>query len=197
MPLDKFSKNKNSKDGLQNVCKDCQRQYYEDNKEKRLNYRKNYSENNREKVLAGKRRYYHSNKSRFRKYYKLNKDVMLETASKWRKENPDKMCLHVKKYHQKISELPYTFTEEEWENVLKEFDYKCAYCGEEDDLEKEHFIPVSKDGSYTIDNIIPSCKRCNRSKYNRDFFEWYPTCKFYNKDREIHILNYLGYELEE
>ena len=80
--------------------------------------------------------------------------------------------------------------------IIKEFEYKCAYCGEETDLEKEHFIPVSKDGDYTIENIIPACRKCNCSKYNSDFFEWYPTYEFYDTDREIHILKYLGYEEE-
>lgn len=188
-----FSKNKRAKDGLQKVCKDCQKQYYEDNKEKRLDYRKKYDENNREKVLACKRSYFHNNKDRFRKYYKINKVAMLKYGSKWRKENVDKTRFYSNKRNQKMMDLPHTLTDEEWNNTLKEFEYKCAYCGNQSYLEKDHFIPVSKDGEYTINNILPACKRCNQSKYTYDFFEWYINQDFYDKNREMHILNYLGY----
>ena len=49
----------------------------------------------------------------------------------------------------------------------------CAYCGEEKILHKDHFVPLSKGGEFTHNNVVPSCACCNVSKSNNDFFEWY------------------------
>jgi hypothetical protein len=45
-----------------------------------------------------------------------------------------------------------------------------------------------------VDNIIPSCMKCNISKNNSDFFIWYPKQPSYSKSREKKILKYLGYK---
>lgn len=51
----------------------------------------------------------------------------------------------------------------EWIKILDRYDWKCAYCGGEFE-EIEHIIPRSKGGLTTRNNIVPSCKRCNRKK---------------------------------
>ena len=71
------------------------------------------------------------------------------------------------------------------------FNNSCAYCGAKCELEQEHFIPVTKGGEYTKNNIITACRSCNASKGNRDFDEWYKNKDFYNKDRENKIKQYL------
>ena len=64
-------------------------------------------------------------------------------------------------------------TTEQWDEILKNFDYKCAYCGKKlDNPQREHFIPVSKGGGYTISNIVPSCVSCNSSKKNNHPLDW-------------------------
>jgi 5-methylcytosine-specific restriction endonuclease McrA len=77
---------------------------------------------------------------------------------------------------------------------LETFDNKCAYCGKEKPLAQDHFVPLSKGGEYTNNNIICSCKSCNSSKSDKDFFEWYPEQLFYSKEREAKILKYLNYD---
>ena len=87
------------------------------------------------------------------------------------------------------------FTLSEWRVIKQEFGYKCAYCGQSNiKLEQEHIKPLSKGGDNTARNIIPSCRQCNQSKYNKDFFDWYPTHEHYSKEREQFILEYLGHE---
>lgn len=81
----------------------------------------------------------------------------------------------------------------QWEEIKKHFDYKCAYCGKDLPLAQEHFLALSKEGEYTLNNIIPSCKSCNSSKATKDFFKWYPNYKNYSKKRERAILKFLGY----
>ena len=91
------------------------------------------------------------------------------------------------------NKLPATLTFEQWEQIKKDFDYKCAYCGEELPLSQDHFIALSKGGEYTHNNIIPACRRCNSSKGNKDFFEWFIEQESYSEKREKFILKYLHY----
>lgn len=56
-------------------------------------------------------------------------------------------------------------TDSEWQIVLKQYEYKCAYCGcSNKPLQKDHVIPVSKGGDDKITNIVPACQKCNASK---------------------------------
>ena len=79
----------------------------------------------------------------------------------------------------------------DWVKVLKEFDYECAYCGKEGNLEQEHIIPIKKGGKYEIGNIIPACRHCNASKGDRDFQRWYINSDVFDIERFNHIKKYM------
>ena len=50
----------------------------------------------------------------------------------------------------------------------------CAYCGEQtDDMQPDHVIPLSRGGSNSITNIVPSCGLCNADKRDLYLHEWY------------------------
>lgn len=54
-----------------------------------------------------------------------------------------------------------------WLGVLIACDYRCTYCGEQNeakDLERDHAIPYARGGPHHASNIVPSCRRCNREK---------------------------------
>ena len=53
----------------------------------------------------------------------------------------------------------------EWLSTLDRYKSKCAYCGA-DYEEIHHFIPISKGGGSTAENLIPACRRCNHTKKN-------------------------------
>ena len=58
LPLNKFVKYKATLDGLNYQCKECTKQYRENNKERIKNRQKQYRKNNKEKIRAqNKRRY--------------------------------------------------------------------------------------------------------------------------------------------
>jgi 5-methylcytosine-specific restriction endonuclease McrA len=63
----------------------------------------------------------------------------------------------------------------EWELKLQEFKGCCAYCGAEGDMQRDHFVPISRGGSNYIDNIVPACGQCNASKGAKtgaEFMTW-------------------------
>lgn len=52
-------------------------------------------------------------------------------------------------------------------DVFKRDGFKCQYCGNHPPivvLEVDHIMPVSKDGTDEIDNLVTSCFDCNRGK---------------------------------
>lgn len=67
------------------------------------------------------------------------------------------------------------FTKADRKLVLDWFENKCVYCGIEliqGNRALDHFIPVTKNGRTSLDNILPSCKSCNSSKLASDPISW-------------------------
>ena len=122
-----------------------------------------------------------------RKCYKYewnreNKDRINEYNKKWNEAHPKRRKATLHKYdtspkgkitnllnvHKRLDRISENggngLTPKEWEDIKKEHDYKCYYCGEKKELEIEHKIPVSRGGKFERENIVPSCKLCNRKK---------------------------------
>jgi len=173
------------------------KQWREDNKDMISAKAKQYREINKKSIREQKKQFSKENKDKIaqykKEYYKENRTKVIESASQYAKQNPDKIRIVQERRRSKKKQLLSTLTVEQWNDIKIEFNNRCAYCGEKVHLQQEHFIPLSKGGEYTVNNIIPACKRCNPSKNNGDFFEWYPKQEYYSKEREQFILNHLGY----
>ncbi len=64
-------------------------------------------------------------------------------------------------------------TDTEWQAKLEEYNYQCAYCKKQlNNLSKDHVVPISKGGNDKIDNIVPACLPCNRSKRAKEVKQW-------------------------
>ncbi|WP_204256624.1 HNH endonuclease [Mammaliicoccus sciuri] len=74
-------------------------------------------------------------------------------------------------------------TYDEWDETVKYFNNKCAYCGSDEKLTYDHIHPFSKGGDFFIGNIIPACRTCNSSKGKMAMEDWYKTKDFYSKSR--------------
>ena len=78
--IDEFYKCKRSKDGLQVKCKQCEKQYREDNKERYQEYDKQYKENNKERYQEYNKQYYKNNKEYCQEYSKQYKENKIQEA---------------------------------------------------------------------------------------------------------------------
>lgn len=92
-----FNKSTKSKNGLQNKCKYCQKEYLEKNKEQaKVNYRIRYK-NNRENILKNSRKSKQKNKEKNREYNKSyaekNKDSISEYQRIYHQKNKEEITL--------------------------------------------------------------------------------------------------------
>lgn len=155
---------------------------------------------------ADRQNYYQRNKKQRQEYginyYRENRDDILKRASKYSAENRTTINRVKQIRRSRKKGLPVGLTEAQWIKIKEDFNNSCAYCGVtesehmrlyDEKLNQEHFIPLSKGGEYTHNNIIPSCRLCNLHKHAQDFFQWYPSFKHYDKCRKEFILKYLGY----
>ena len=157
--------------------------YYLKTKDKQAIYKKKYTEENKEKIAM-----------RMKLYKENNLEKVRETKRKYQRTHKDIINKNTHNHRSRKRGLPSTLTTKQWNKIKLKFDNRCAYCGRELPLAQEHFIPSSKGGEYSLNNIVPSCISCNSSKNNKDFFEWYKNYEFYSKEREDFILKYLGYK---
>lgn len=101
--------------------------------------------------------------------------------------------------HRTGEEDCYSF--EDWKDAMIYFKGTCAYCGRKQSrrvkLTKEHIVPVSKGGKTARENIIPVCQKCNSSKSDEDFEEWYSKQDFYDTDRVAKIRRWRNGDVEQ
>ena len=183
-----FYTDKRTKDGLMCLCKLCH-----------CSVSKTYRDNNQKSIAANKRRYLRENRDKINamqlKYQQENRDKL----KRWHKKylNTDNGRLADKRHKHKRRSLKKgllaLYTAEQWAACIKYFNYTCCYCGEKRELQQDHFIPLSNNGEYTVNNVVPACWSCNSSKRAIDFFKWYPAQRFYSVQREKRILKYLNY----
>lgn len=146
------------------------KKWRERNKGYMSEYHKSWREENLEYVL-----------NYGRKYHAENKDYLNEQTRLWRQNNRDRDSFYSKKRAELIKNLENDMTIEEWEEVIRSYGYKCAYCGMSQEehqteynqvLHQDHVVPITKGGGFTKDNIVPACIVCNASKGNKDLDVW-------------------------
>jgi hypothetical protein len=171
--ITEFGKNLNNKDKLASACKICTRKRDRDNYQKNMlndNYKKYCREKTKKHNIKAfnkdpnfyKKRYYKKhieNVLRHRDYYNRNKDL-------FRNYNAAYRC-----YKHRATIVK--FTDEQLNQRMSVFGYKCAYCGGPFE-HVDHVIPLSRGGPHCLANLRPSCAHCNLSKNNKKLSEWKP-----------------------
>lgn len=207
LPVSCFSKGNNA-NGYRSHCKECIRAAYQLKKDDIQQRRRENYERTKEHYLETCKRYRESHREErqqyFSEYYRKHEDV-IKRRSKQAYENigqegleKRKQYIHKKRalknfkkmrseYEEKrkaaAAVLVSDLTEEQWSATMEEFGGRCAYCGTEKAITRDHVIPLSKGGGYTKKNIIPCCVSCNSKKNNKEFREWYKAQPFFRADR--------------
>lgn len=88
-----------------------------------------------------------------------------EAHKRWVAKNPERMAhLKARRYaRERNAAGSHTF--EQWAELKTRNENRCAYCGEQKPLTKDHIVPLSEGGSDYIENIQPLCRNCNSRKW--------------------------------
>ncbi len=62
---------------------------------------------------------------------------------------------------------PGEHSNEEWNALLQRLGRRCLRCDAEDDITKDHIVPLSRGGTNDIENLQPLCRSCNSWKNDR------------------------------
>ena len=94
-------------------------------------------------------------------------------ARAWRSAHAVERRAHGHAHRARVRGNGGSYTAAEWNLLLAQYDYCCAYCGKGDSaLEAEHRTPLSRGGANDIENILPACGPCNRSKHTKTEAEY-------------------------
>lgn len=196
--------------------KEVIKKYREENREKLNAAANKWASKNKDKIRGKSRRYYLENRdkclTRSTSYHEGNRGVLnanrrfkrlenreeeLAKTREYTSRNREKYRIYAQKRHATKLSLPATFTVEQWECCLDFFYRKDAYTGlPMKRMSQDHFIPISRGGEYTINNIVPCEKSINSSKGTHEAIKWFRAQPFYSKQRERRILTYLNYKGE-
>ena len=149
-PISKFNKNKNKKDGLNGWCKECRKEYRDNNKKKIVNYRKEHYQEHRDEILKHTQEYRNNHKKESKDYRNSHKKERQEY------DNEFKLILNCLRVN------------------------GCSLCCSYEHLEFHHVIPEYKrfkisDGSgYSnktfiseLDKCMLLCKSCHMKVHSK------------------------------
>lgn len=207
--LEFFYPRNNRKSGLTSKCREClmrmslsySQTHVEENKKRCARYRHanlahakqrdhEYHLSHQVERTEYAKRYRHEHKSELREkaliYRRNHKQEFSQRASRYFKKYKDdpefrlkaKIRQHIRRA--RLSGLPSSFSNTDWENCFNYWHGSCAYCGKQAEglwntVHQEHFIPVSDvarcPGTVRW-NMLPACEHCNLSKGNKEPRQW-------------------------
>lgn len=151
------------------------KEWYAKNREKRCaQSRQTYRQERRKNLkqqLARRRRHYWRNRDRIRKHVKQQRFAnperfrSVDRARYWR--DPEKRRHQSRVARAKRGGIDCYLTLEQWRRLLGRFQFRCAYCRTrltKKNRSLDHVIPLKSGGTNAIDNLVPSCRRCNQQK---------------------------------
>lgn len=170
-----FYRAKRNRDGLNTYCKECDRHsvntWYQQNKQRAISTKRTWLNTNRSHHRVLTRIWSQSHPEQHREY-----------ARRYHAKHPEKSREKSRIRRARKANVLYTFTVSHERIALDYFNGCCAVCNRQlQDLfgthtvHWDHWIPLSKGGHTTPDNMVPLCggmDGCNNRKYSNDPIEW-------------------------
>ena len=204
-----FGKDKRIKWGLKSQCKrcvkECQKEWYENNKEHCKKLQKEWRENNKEHCKQWRENNKEYEKERKKQWRENNKEHDKKVKKEWNKNNPEKAFNRRNKRRSKLENQGRGITNEQYIEYNKWFDWKCAYSGEKMKNNKstygrtlDHIVALDNGGLNEPWNIVPMRKGYNSSKQDRiDSMTWYLEQEYFDIERLNKIIEWQIYAYEK
>ena len=211
LPLSMFHRNKKSKGGYRNTCKDCVKEYTkiynEKNKEIIKEKSKQYERKREATEKERKKEYYQKNKEKWQKYneerYKIRREEALKQKHEYYLKNKESIIARNQVRRARMNSVIGEFSDEQIQECVDFFGNVCAYSGDSFTRERsnwlsmDHIIPITKNGTNYIWNIVPTTFGHNSSKGTKDMLEWYQKQEFYSEERLQRILEWQEYAYQK
>jgi hypothetical protein len=166
-PIDDFGYCAGRRDGREAQCKTCKsiasKKFRKENLVQLREYMRRYTVQWRKKNLDA-----------IRARQALHAEERREYENAWRAANPDKVhAAHQRRQALKNNAPVNDLTAEQWEEIQRAFQFRCAYCPKDckeckkktHALTRDHVTPYSHNGSNTLWNVVPACKSHNSQKH--------------------------------
>jgi len=173
LPLYEFNLNKDSKDGLRNSCRSCDRLYRQGKKHQISEKRKEYRRKNKEYIKKYNEEYYNLNKEKIKAYKKqwreANKESRDAYDKNYRKYNSEKTLSRARLYQaNKTDSVPDFLRESHLEKKRLLQVYKLrSLITQATGIEHhvDHIWPLSKGGPHWSGNLQIITAKDNLSKH--------------------------------
>ena len=162
------------------------KEYYHENREQISARQKEYNKENAEKISQRNKAWYQEHREKRSEYNKKwkrdNNEKVSEYNQKWCIDNQE----YKKKHRTEHSEAYRSYAHKrrsqtksgepskviaQWEKSQPKICYWChTKCPKS--YHVDHYVPLSKGGLHTINNLRISCPRCNLTKSSKDPYEF-------------------------
>jgi len=151
------------------------REYYRKHQEIMRAKTRRYKLEHPEKVKAALKKW-RLNKAA--EWYRKNAAKCYAATVKWRKANPEavRAAVHrrrLRKNRGVIENSKYIIA---WEKIWRRKKYAtCFWCRNKiktSDCHSDHIVPLSKNGTHTVENLCISCAACNVRKSAKSLSKW-------------------------
>ena len=110
------------------------------------------------------------------RYYLKTRGKRMAYIAQWQRDNRErhlanKVVTQQRRRSRQLSSVTH-FTVAEWQEKKDLLGNVCFYCGEDKPLTVDHKVPLSRDGTNDITNILPACKSCNTRKGSKTACEY-------------------------
>lgn len=169
-----FGKHSVEKDGIRSKCKQCQKEYnlkrYTEKKDIISEKAKLYYQKNSDEIYKATRKWQIENADKAilmkRKSYIKHRDRYLIEQREYRKTDISKASVrnahNKRRVVSKDSNVRTIFI-----HNMRTLSTSCFYCGcsiDKDNMHIDHYVPLSKGGAHSEDNLVASCATCNLQK---------------------------------